>query len=67
MVIVYVLGLLGSLLVGGTAGWLITLTHFERVASRQQEYEKEMAEAQELYAAHALLRRMRLKRPPEDG
>jgi hypothetical protein len=67
MVIVYVLGPVAGLIVGGVAGWLITLSHFERMAARREEYENEVAEAQELYAARALLRRMKLKRPPEDG
>jgi hypothetical protein len=66
MTIVYVLGILAALLVGGVAGWLITLSHFEQISSKRQEYENEMAETQELYAARALLQRMKLKPPPED-
>jgi hypothetical protein len=67
MVIVYVLGPLAGLIVGGVTGWLLTLSHFERIAARQQEYEEEMAEARELHAARALLRRRKLKRPPGGG
>lgn len=59
MLIAYGLSLLGALLVGAGLGWLVACLHFELIAARGPEYEAELAEVQELYAARALLRHMK--------
>jgi hypothetical protein len=59
---VYVLGLVMAFIAGCVAGWLVTQARFERLASAEREYEHELAEAEELYVARAILRRM----PPYD-
>lgn len=59
---VYILGLAMAFIAGCVAGWLVTRTHFERNASGEREYERELAEAEEIYVARAILRRM----PPYD-
>ena len=49
MIILYDVGLLLALLLGGAIGLLVTAGHYEQVALRQWEYEKEIAENRELY------------------
>jgi hypothetical protein len=55
---VYILGLAVAFIAGGVTAWLVTQAHFERIASTKREYERELAEAEELYVAQAMLRRM---------
>ncbi len=59
MSIIYGLILMATLLMGGVVGWLITTWHYERVAADYDQDEEEMAEFQDLYAAWAMLHRMR--------
>jgi hypothetical protein len=56
--VVYMLGLAVAFMAGCMAGWFLTQAHFERIASAEREYECELAEVEELYAARAMLRRM---------
>jgi hypothetical protein len=53
----YVVGLVMACITGCVAGWLLTQARFERIASAEREYERELAEAEELYVARAILRR----------
>jgi hypothetical protein len=55
---VYILGLVMAFIAGCVAGWLVTRTYFERNASSEREYERELAEAEEIHVARAILRRM---------
>ncbi len=66
MVIIYGAGLAMALLVGGAIGLFLTLAHYERISSRQREYEREAAEGREFYAALALLRRTKPVSPNDD-
>ena len=59
MATAFCLGLLAALLVGGATGWLATFGYFERIKREQREYEREVAEAQEMLAARAMLRQMK--------
>jgi hypothetical protein len=59
MAIMYSIGLLTALLTGGAIGWLVTLAHFERLGANHREYEREMEEAEEFYAARGLLQQMK--------
>jgi hypothetical protein len=53
VVILYDVGLLLALLIGGAIGLLVTAAHYEQIALRQWAYEKEMAERREFYAGSA--------------
>ena len=59
MTVIYGLIFMTGLLTGGVGGWLVTSQHYERVAAEQHQDELEMAEFQELYAAWAMLHRLR--------
>jgi hypothetical protein len=59
---IYVLGLVMAFIAGCVAGWLVTQANFERKASAQREYERELADSEEFYVARAILRRT----PPYD-
>jgi hypothetical protein len=48
MAIIYGVGLATALLIGGAMGLLVTVAHYELVASRQQGYEEEVAEGPRL-------------------
>jgi iron only hydrogenase large subunit-like protein len=56
----YIVGLAMACVTGCVGGWLVTQARFERIASAEREYERELAEAEELYVAQAILRRMPL-------
>jgi hypothetical protein len=60
MTVIYGIGLTVALLAGAALGWLITFAYYERAAARYREYEREMADACELHAARAIVRRMKL-------
>jgi uncharacterized membrane-anchored protein YhcB (DUF1043 family) len=66
MAIVYSMSLVAALLAGLAIGWLATFLYYGHVASQQREYEREMAEVQELNAARAMLRRLKPNQSTED-
>ena len=66
MIIVYDVGLVLALLIGGAIGLLVTAAHYEQLALRQWAYEKEMAERREFYAALGAFRRIKPDRAPDD-
>jgi hypothetical protein len=66
VVILYDVGLVLALLIGGAIGLLVTAAHYEHVALRRWEYEREVAEEQELYAALAMFRRIKPDHPSDD-
>ena len=59
--------LLLTLLVGAAVGALVTASHYEQNAHRRWAYEKEMAEGREIYAALAMMRRIRAARSSDGG
>ena len=63
MIFIYGLIFITGLVTGGVGGWLATSEHYERVAAEQYQDELEMLEFQELYAAWAVLHRIRVKEP----
>ena len=66
MTIVYDAGLVLALLVGGAIGLLVTVSHYEQIALRRWQYEKEVTEGRELYAALAMFRRIKPEHPSDD-
>ncbi len=66
MVILYDVGLLLALLIGGAIGLLITTAHYEHIALRRWAYEKEIAEHREFYAALGAFRRIKPDHAPDD-
>jgi hypothetical protein len=66
VIIVYDVGLVLALLIGGAIGLLVTAAHYEQIALRRWTYEKEMAERREFYAALGALRRIKPDRAPDD-
>jgi hypothetical protein len=66
VVILYDIGLVLALLIGGAIGLLVTAAHYEQVALRRWEYEREMAEGREFYAALAMFRRINPDHPSDD-
>ena len=60
MAIIYDLLLVLTLVVGGAGGWFMTTWHYAQVAAEHDEDEQEMAEFRDLYAAWAILHRIRL-------
>ena len=66
MVILYDIGLVLALLIGGAIGLLVTAAHYEQVALRRWEYEQEIAEGREFYAALAMFRRINRDHPSDD-
>jgi hypothetical protein len=59
MFILYNVGLVLSLLVGGVIGLTLATARYDRTVMRQRQYEAEIAAYQEIYAAMALYRRVR--------
>lgn len=59
MGIIYDLLLTLTFLAGGAGGWFMTTWHHEQVAAEHDQEEEEMVEFQELYAAWAMLHRIR--------
>ena len=57
--ILYDVGLVLALLIGGVMGLLLTTAHYEQIAIRRREYEAQIAEGREILAALALFRRIR--------
>jgi hypothetical protein len=66
VIILYDIGLVLALLIGGAIGLLVTAAHYEQIALRQCAYEKEMAERREFYAALGAFRRIKPDRAPDD-
>jgi len=66
MIILYDVGLLLALLIGGAIGLLVTAAHYEQIALRRWAYEKEVAENREFYAALGMLRRIKPDYAPDD-
>ena len=52
-------GLVLALLIGGVIGLTLATARYDRIAMRQRQYEAEVAEYQEFYAAMALYRRFK--------
>ena len=63
MIILYDVGLVLTLLIGGAIGVLVTAAHYEQTAHRRWAYEKEMAEGREIYAALGMFRRIKPVQP----
>jgi hypothetical protein len=66
VVIIYDAGLVLALLVGAAIGLLVTAAHYEQIALRRWQYEKEVAEGRELYAALAMFRRIKPDHSSDD-
>jgi hypothetical protein len=66
MFILCEIGLVLALLIGGLTGLTLTRAHYEQIAMRQRQYEAEVAEHRELYAALALYRRFKSGKPSDD-
>jgi hypothetical protein len=64
--IIYSVGLAMALLTGGAIGLVLTLAHYERISSRQREYEREIAEGRDLYAALAMFRHIKPVDPDDE-
>jgi len=58
MFILYDIGLILALLIGGLIGLLLAKSRYDQMAMRQQQYEAEVARYLEVYAALALSRRI---------
>jgi hypothetical protein len=65
MAIIYSIGLAMALLTGGAIGAFLAAAHYERIASRHEEYEKEIAESPDFCAALAMLRHVKVN-PTDD-
>jgi hypothetical protein len=66
MFILCEIGLVLALLIGGLTGLTLTKAYYEQNAMRQRQYEAEVAEHQELYAALALYRRFKSGKSSDD-
>ena len=66
MIILYDAGLILALLIGGLIGLTLTKDRYDQDAMRRRQYEAEVAEYQELYAALAQYRRLKSGKPPGD-
>ena len=66
MFILCEIGLVLALLIGGLAGLTLTRARYDQDAMRKRQYEAEVAEYQELYAALALYRRFKSGKSPGD-
>jgi len=58
MFILYDIGLVLSLLMGGVIGLLLAKSRHDQIVTRQRQYEAEVAQYLEVYAALALSRRI---------
>jgi hypothetical protein len=65
MAIIYGVGLATALLIGGAIGLLVTVAHYELVASRQQGYEEEVAEGRDFAAARFMFRQLKPEHPTD--
>jgi hypothetical protein len=61
MQIIDVIGVLITVIAGGAIGVFLTIAYHERVRSQHADYEKELAENRDLYAALAIRQRQRLE------
>jgi hypothetical protein len=68
MRIIDVIGVLITVIAGGAIGVFLTIAYHERVKNQHADYEKELAENRDLYAALAIRQRQRLESggPAED-
>jgi hypothetical protein len=66
MLILCEAGLVLALLIGGLIGLTLTKAHYDEIAMRQRQYEAEIAEYHELYAALALYRRFKAGKSSDD-
>jgi hypothetical protein len=66
MLILCEAGLVLALLIGGLIGLTLTKAHYDQIAMRQRQYEAEIAEHHEFYAALALYRRFKAGKSPDD-
>jgi len=58
---IYDVGLAMALLIGAAIGLFVTIGHYEQIAYRHQQYERELAEGEDFYAT---LLRLRHIEPP---
>jgi heme/copper-type cytochrome/quinol oxidase subunit 2 len=56
-----VIGVLITVIAGGAIGVFLTIAYHERVKNKHADYEKELAENRDLYAALAIRQRQRLE------
>jgi hypothetical protein len=61
MQIIDVIGVLITVIAGGAIGVFLTIAYHERVKNQHADYEKELAENRDLYAALAIRQRQRLE------
>lgn len=66
MSILYAIGLVLALLAGGTIALLLRSGYHGRIASKQGEYEKDMAESRKFYATVTQIRPIRAVDPQDD-
>lgn len=64
MQIIDVIGVLITVIAGGAIGVFLTLARHERVKNQHADYEKELAENRDLYAALAIRQRQRQRLEP---
>jgi hypothetical protein len=64
--IIYAVGLAIALLTGGAIGQFLTAAYYGRIAAQHREYEKEIAEGRDLYAAMTILRHIKPDHPADD-
>jgi hypothetical protein len=55
---IYDIGLAMALLIGAAIGLFVTIGHYEQIAYRHREYEKEIADGDDFYATLLRLRRI---------
>lgn len=65
MYILYDIGLVTSLLIGGVIGLLLAKSRYDQIATRQRQYEAEVAQYLEVYADLALSRRVAAGASPD--
>jgi hypothetical protein len=66
MQIIDVIGVLITIIAGGAIGVFLTIAYHERVKSQHADYEKELAENRDLYAALAIRQRLESGGPSQD-
>jgi hypothetical protein len=63
---IYDVGLAMALLIGAAIGLFVTIAHYEQIAYRHQQYERELAEGEDFYATLLRLRRIEPSGKPDD-
>lgn len=62
----YDIGLAMALLIGAAIGLFVTIAHYEQIAYRHREYEREIADGQDFYATLLRLRHLEPPGKPDD-